>query len=426
MFYGWFMAALGALIIALGSAPVFYGLPVWNPVVRNAFGWSATQMSGAYAITQVQEGFLGPVAGFLTEKLGARRMVLIGMVVLGLGFVLFSRIQEVWQLYAAFCIMSLGSSLGTWLPVMTVMNQWFERNKSRAMSLAMEGFALGGIIAPLLLAWAIGGADPTESERYGWRTTAMFVGILCLLLAVPLSRLVRNRPEEMGLHPDGDAVPVAKELQVDPGVGPAGNEAEGYTWQEAIKTRTFWFMSIGHAASATAIVTVFVHLGLALDERGFSLDAIGRVIAVYTAVSAVFVLLGGYAGDRLPIRLTAFGFSVLQSASLVVLALAHSTWMLMLFAVMMGVGSGARMPVGFSVRGVYFGRKAYAAITSISLVPMSVLLFAAPVFAGFMRDAIGRYDVPFLAVAGFSFFGSCLFLLMGTPPKEFARTEARS
>ncbi len=420
------MAALGALIIALGSAPVFYGLPVWNPVVRNAFGWSATQMSGAYAITQVQEGFLGPVAGFLTEKLGARRMVLIGMVVLGLGFVLFSRIQELWQLYAAFCIMSLGSSLGTWLPVMTVMNQWFVRNKSRAMSLAMEGFALGGIIAPLLLAWAIGGADPTESERYGWRTTALFVGLLCLALAVPLSLLMRNRPEEMGLHPDGDSIPVARERQVDPGAGPAGNEAEGYTWQEAIKTRTFWFMSIGHAASATAIVTVFVHLGLALDERGFTLGDIGRVIAVYTAVSAVFVLLGGYAGDRLPIRLTAFGFSVLQSASLVVLALAHSTWMLMLFAVMMGVGSGARMPVGFSVRGVYFGRKAYAAITSISLVPMSVLLFAAPVFAGFMRDAIGRYDVPFLAVAGFSFFGSCLFLLMGAPPKEFARTEART
>ena len=103
------------------------------------------------------------------------------------------------------------------------------------------------------------------------------------------------------------------------------------------------------------------------------------------------------------------------------MALADNMWMLMLFAVMMGVGSGARMPVGFSVRGVYFGRKAYAAITSISLVPMSILLFAAPVFAGFMRDAIGRYDVPFLAVAGFSFFGSCLFLLMGTPPKEFAR-----
>ena len=383
-------------------------------------------MSGAFAITQVQEGFLGPVAGFLTEKLGPRRMVLIGMVVLGLGFVLFSQIQELWQFYAAFCIMSLGSSLGTWLPVMTAMNHWFVRHKARAMSLAMEGFAVGGIIAPLLLAWAIGGIDPAESEHYGWRNTALFVGVLCLVLAVPISRLVRDKPEDLGLHPDGDADPADEAPQVDEGIAHLRGEAEGYTWQEAIKTTTFWCMSIGHAASATAIVTAFVHLGLALDDRGFSLGHISAVIALYTAVSAVFVLLGGYAGDRMPIRLTAFGFSALQSASLVVLALADSTWMLMLFAVMMGVGSGARMPVGFSVRGVYFGRKAYAAIMSISLVPMSILLFAAPVFAGFMRDLTGRYDVPFLAVAGFSFFGSCLFLLMGKPPTEFARTAARS
>ena len=426
MFYGWFIAALGALIIALGSSPVFYGLPVWNPVLRNAFSWSATQMSGAYAITQVQEGFLGPVAGYLTEKLGPRRMVLIGMGILGLGFVLFSLIQELWQFYAAFCVISLGSSLGTWLPVMTALNNWFVRHKSRAMSLAMEGFALGGIIAPLLLAWAIGGSNPAESERYGWRTTAMFVGVLCLVLAIPLAQLVRNRPEDVGLNPDDAATGVNEAPGVGGGIAHPEGELEGYTWQEAVKTPVFWFMSIGHAASATAIVTAFVHMGLALDDRGFSLGAIGAVIAVYTAVSAVFVLLGGYAGDRLPIRLTTFGFSTLQSASLVVLALANSTWMLMLFAVMMGVGSGARMPVGFSIRGIYFGRKAYAAIMSISLVPMSILLFAAPVFAGFLRDLTGRYDLPFLGVAGFSFFGSCLFLLMGKPPTEFARTGTRT
>ena len=275
MFYGWFIAALGALIIALGSSPVFYGLPVWNPVLRNAFSWSATQMSGAYAITQVQEGFLGPVAGYLTEKLGPRRMVLIGMGILGLGFVLFSLIQELWQFYAAFCVISLGSSLGTWLPVMTALNNWFVRHKSRAMSLAMEGFALGGIIAPLLLAWAIGGSNPAESERYGWRTTAMFVGLLCLVLAIPLAQLVRNRPEDVGLNPDGAAAGVDEAPGVSGGIAHPEGELEGYTWQEAVKTPVFWFMSIGHAASATAIVTAFVHMGLALDDRGFSLGAIG-------------------------------------------------------------------------------------------------------------------------------------------------------
>ena len=426
MFYGWFMAGLGALIISLGSAPLFYGLPVWNPVLRNAFSWTAGQMSGAFAVTQVQEGFLGPAAGLLIDKLGPRRMVFIGMIILGSGFVLFSQIRELWQLYATFCIMSLGSSLSTWLPMMTVLNHWFIRHKSGAMALAMEGFALGGIVWPLLLAWAIGGTDPEVSERYGWRNSALFLGVLCLVLAVPLSRLVRNRPEDLGLQPDGDAALPAAAPRTGGRAALPEPEAAGHTWQEAIRTHAFWLISIGHAASSTVIVTIFVHLGLMLDDRGFSLQAISAVIAVYTAVSAIFVLVGGYIGDRLPIRLTAFGFSALQSLSLVVLVLAHTTEMLFLFAVLLGVGTGARMPVAFAVRGLYFGRRAFAAITGLSLVPMSILLFIAPVFAGFMRDATGTYDAPFLTVAAFSFFGSCLFLLLGEPARKPSPTARSS
>ena len=92
MFYGWFMAGLGAIIMALGTAPLFTGLPIWNPVLRNAFGWTPGQMSWAYAFTQIEGGFLGPVQGILIDKLGPRRMVFIGLVILGSGFVLFSQI----------------------------------------------------------------------------------------------------------------------------------------------------------------------------------------------------------------------------------------------------------------------------------------------------------------------------------------------
>ena len=426
MFYGWFMTGLGALILALGSAPLFFGLPVWNPVLRNAFGWTAGQMSGAFAVTQVQEGFLGPVVGFLIDKLGPRRMVFIGMIILGSGFVLFSQIRELWQLYVVFFIMSLGSSLSTWLPIMTVLNHWFIRQKNRAMSLAIEGFALGGIILPLLLAWAIGGTDPDISERYGWRNSALFLGILCIALAVPLSRLVRNRPEDLGLKPDGDSDVPATASPVDVSATPSETEEEGYTWQEAIRLKAFWLISIGHAASSTVLVTIFVHLGLMLDDRGFSLQGISAVVAIYTAVNAILIPVGGYLGDRLPVRLVAFWFSALQSLALVVLVLAHNMEMLFLFAVLMGVGTAARMPVTFSMRGLYFGRKAYAAITSISLVPVSILLFIAPVYAGFMRDATGTYDVSFLTIAAFSFFGSFLFLLLGEPTRLPARTTRSS
>ena len=151
MFHGWFMAGLGALIMILGTVPLWNGLPIWNPVLRNAFGWSAGQMSWAFAITQVEGGFLGPLEGALVDKLGPRRMVLIGLTIVGLGFVAFSQIRELWQLYGAFVLMSMGSSLGGWLPMMTVMNHWFIRHKTQAMALVLEGFALGGVfVLPLM------------------------------------------------------------------------------------------------------------------------------------------------------------------------------------------------------------------------------------------------------------------------------------
>ena len=105
-------------------------------------------------------------------------MVFVGLTIFGLGFVLFSQVRELWQLYTAFFILSLGSGLAGTLAMQTVVNNWFVRYKARAMSLLAEGLAIGGIIMPLLLAWSIGGADPDISVRFGWSNTALFIGIL--------------------------------------------------------------------------------------------------------------------------------------------------------------------------------------------------------------------------------------------------------
>lgn len=417
MFYGWFMAGLGALIMALGCVPLWGGLPIWNPVLRNTFGWTAGQMSWGHAVTQAESGFLGPVVGVLTDKLGPRRMVFIGLIILGSGFVLFSLIRELWHLYVVFLIMSFGSSMSTWLPMMTVVNHWFVRRRNKAMALVMEGFAVAGIIVPLLLAWAIGGIDPDVSERYGWRNTARFIGILSLASAIPLSLLVRNRPEDLGLEPDGDSSVPATTSLVNAGISHSEKEEQGYTWQDAIRTKAFWLISLGHAFSSMFLSTVFVHMGLMLDDRGFSVQTIGTVVAIFTAASAIFILVGGYLGDRFSMRMVAFGFSVIQPLSAVVLVLAHSMGMLFLFAVLFGIGWGGRTPVMSALRGAYFGRNAFATITGISMVPLNILLFSGPVFAGLMRDATGSFDSSFLTIAAVTLLGSCLFLSLEEPPR---------
>ncbi len=416
VFHGWWMAGLGALVMALGTVPFFQALPVWSPVLRGQFGWTPGQMSWAFAVTRIEGGIFGPLEGILIERLGSRRMVFIGMTILGGGFLLLSQIRELWQLYASFFIISLGAALGTWLPMMTALNSWFVRQKSRAMALAMEGFAVGGITLVPIIAWAVGGIGTEDNPaRFGWRAVVMGIGVTIILLAFPISRLVRNRPEDLGQRPDGDTAPQASATAGRPGALQFSTEERGLTWREAIRTRIFWLMSVGHACSSIVIVTIMVHLGFLLDDRGFSLQTIGLVVTTYTAINAVFILVGGYMGDRMPIRLAVFGFSALQSVAVVVLVFAHSLPMVFLFAAILGIGFGGRTPLTTAMRGIYFGSKSFASITGISMVPMNVLLFSAPLFAGYMRDITGDYDIPFLTVAIVSLFGSCLFLLLGQP-----------
>jgi len=423
IFYGWFMVGLGALVGAVGTVPLFQGMPIWNPVLRSFFGWSTGQLTWAFVLTRVEGGILGPVEGILVERLGSRRMVLTGMSVLGGGFILFSQVHELWQLYGVFFMMSLGAALGTWLPMMTVLNHWFARKKSRAMGLAFEGYAIGGIALVPLIAWAVGGIGEEGSggENFGWRAVTAGIGVVVMLMALPISRLVRNRPEDIGLHPDGDTPPPTPATAYRTETARPSAADPGFTWQEAIRTRAFWLMSIGHAATATVIVTVMVHMGLMLTDRDFSLQEISLVVATYVAINAVFILIGGYIGDRMPIRFAIFGFSAIQSASLIVILLAHTLPMAFLFAVILGIGFGGRIPLTTAIRGVYFGRRGFASITGISTVPMNVVVTAAALFAAYIN-----YNISFTTVAIVSLFGSIFFLMMGPPRPPSPRTRAPS
>ena len=418
LFYGWVMVSLSAGIMVIGTVPLFQGMSAWFVVLEKHFGWSRTELSLAFVLTRVEGSIMGPVSGYLIDKLGPRRNVLIGMLIAGGGFLILSWMQELWHFYAAFVVISVGVGLGTWMPMMTVLNNWFRRRRATAMALAMEGFLVGGVLLVPVLVWAI---DPDAAGRPGWRNTALILGIFMMAVAWPISRLVRNTPEEVGQHPDGDA----------PTAAPSGGAAQSadngepeYTWQQAVRTRMFWLITLGHACSSIVIVSVMVHLGPMLTDRGFSLQTIGWVISVYTAVGAVFTLIGGYVGDRVPIRLAIFGFSSVQTLALAVLLLWDSLFMAYLFAVLMGVGFGGRTPLTTAIRGVYFGRKAFASITGISMIPMNILLLAAPLYAGIAFDRTGSYFLPFATIAIVNLVGSGMFLLLGSPAAAESRQAA--
>ena len=409
-FYGWTLVGVSAFIMVIGTVPLFQGMTAWFVVLEREFSWSRTQLSIAFSLSRVEGSIMGPISGYLIEKLGSRRMVLIGLVVAGGGFVIMSRMTDIWHFYVAFVVMSMGVGLGTWMPMMTVLNNWFARNRSTAMALSMEGFLVGGMVLVPLLAFAI---DPDAVGRPGWRNTSLAIGLFLVVVAFPVSRLVRNAPEPYGQYPDGEAT--ARPRRAAAATSGGDDDEPDFTWQEAVRTRSFWLITMGHACSSIVIVTITVHLGPMLDDRGFSLQTVGWVVGAYTGVAAIFTLLGGYVGDRLPMRFALFGFSAVQSGAVLVLLLADTAPMVFLFAALMGVGFGGRNPLTTAIRGVYFGRKAFASITGMSMIPMNVMLLAAPLFAGIMFDATQSYAVPMVVVAIVSLAGSTLFLFLGSP-----------
>lgn len=411
IFYGWWLTGVAAFVMVIGTVPIFQGMTAWFVVLEREFGWNRAQLSLAFSLTRAEGTVMGPVAGYLVDKVGPRRMVLCGLPVMGIGFILFSQVNNLWQFYGAFVLASMGAGFGTWLPMMTVLNHWFQKRRAMAMSLAMEGFALGGVLLIPALAWAI---DPDEPDRLGWRLTAAGIGVVLIVLAWPVSRLIRNRPEEYGLRPDG-----RPEDQPEPGERAGSGQGEeggaDFTWQEALRTRSFWLITIGHSGTSIVIVTLTVHLGPMLTDLGYSLQMVAWVVSTYTGVGAVFTLVGGYIGDRVPMHLALFGFSVIQSAAVVILLSADTLPMILLFAVVLGIGFGGRTPMTTAIRGLYFGRRAFASITGISMIPMNIMLLVFPLFAGIMFDAVGNYQIPFSVLAVVSFFGAAMFLLLGKP-----------
>ena len=409
VFYGWWLAGVAAFVILIGIVPLFMALPAWVVVLSDEFpSWSAGEVSWAYALTRVEGSLMGPVGGYLIDRQGPRRMLLAGWLVMGVGWLIFSQVHELWQFYLAFLVMSVGVGLGTWHAMMALLNNWFVRRKTTAMSIAIEGVALGGVVMVPLIAWAIG------PEAVGWRTVAMTIGIIVLLLAFPISRLIRNRPEEYGLLPDGDTVS-AETRDRTPG---STTEERKFSWKDAVRSRTFWYISLGHAASAMAIHAILVHLGLMLQDRDLSLQLVGWVVATYMGVQVIFTIVGGYVGDRVPIGIGIFVFSSIQGLSLIILVfLAHSEATAILFAVILGIGFGGRNPMTSAIWGVYFGRKSYASIVGLAQIPFNAIVLIGPLFAGYMFDALGKYDVPFLALAGVNIVGGFLFLMLGPPSK---------
>ncbi|MBI4310769.1 MAG: MFS transporter [Chloroflexi bacterium] len=409
LFYGWVIVAAGMVLQMLGTGLGGQGLGAFLVPLEKEFGWTKTALAGGRSLMQLESGLLGPIEGFLVDWLGPRTIMVIGSVIFGAGLVAMGFINSLWSYYLAYVIIAVGASLSGSIALFVALNNWFQRKRTLAMALTQTGNGFAGIfIIPLLL---IG------LSAFGWRATAIASGVLIWVTCIPIAFVVRRAPEPYGTFPDG--VPPSSYRSSDAkhnGKESDSSPAVDFTLKEAMRTRSFWFISLGHGMAVMIISAVTVHQFAHAEQGvGLSSSAVGVMVAVLGVATVVGRILGGILGDRNDMRYLAVGCMIGTSIALVIFALATSLWQVILFAILYGLFWGMRGPMMSSLRGLYFGRSSFGAISGVAAIITTACSMTGPLIAGYFADTRGDYVQGFLILAVVSGLGSIFFIMTKRP-----------
>ena len=406
MFYGWWIVAAGTVAMALQTAVFTAGAQTLVlPLIRE-FNTTRAAVSVAFSLRQLEGGLTGPLEGYMIHWFGPQRYMMVGWVIFGIGFVAVGLSQNIYQFYVAFLVLALGQSVAGFLPIVTVLVNWFQRGRGRAIAIFQMGTSIGAFFIPAL-SWAV--------LNLGWRESMIAVGIVMIAVGLPLAAIMKPDPESVGLRPDGDAAPDGD----DPTGTGADEDADGLTVRQALRSRDFWFLGFAHSSSLTAWGALQVHLIPAMADMGQSEQVGALVLSVTLLVAAPGRLIGGFLGDVLGRRRVLVAAFIGQALAVAVLAFASTFTHAMVFAVLFGVAFGARGTLVTVLRGDVFGRKHFSRISGLMDPLLSVSMVASPVFAGWSYDVSGDYQVAFLFLAFLNGIGA--FLVFGIRGSSLTR-----
>ncbi|TAJ19600.1 MAG: MFS transporter, partial [Dehalococcoidia bacterium] len=330
----------------------------------------------------------------------------VGNIIFAGGFFVFGQINSVAGFYAAFMIMAIGASLSGFLSITTAIVNWFDEKRSMAMGIALLGTAVGGLLLPLVV---------LGLEAWGWRAMANISGAIILIVGLPFVQLIRHKPEQYGMLPDGrqpDTTPAIEGAPAPP------EPPASFTARDAMRTRAFWFISLSHTASVLVVSVVMVHfVAYATTTLGYSLKAAAGMVTLQTVTNLIGRPLGGWVADRTSSRLVTAVAMLGHAVALLLLAYAQHPWMVVAFALLNGLAWGARVPVVVSMRAEYFGSKAFGSIMGVSSLVVTFGGVIAPIAAAWAYDATNSYTASFTILAVLAGLGSLFLVFLPKPTK---------
>jgi MFS family permease len=385
IFYGWWIVLACFFISFYVGCVVFFGITAFFEPLVKEFGWSYTQISLASSLRGLEMGLFAPIFGFLVDRFGSRKLILLGTVTIGVGLLLFSQTRSLVMFYLAFLFLALGAGGCTSVVLMAVLANWFRKNIGKAMGLMASGFGASGLIVPFVV-YLI--------DVYHWRSALIILGLGMWVVGIPLSFIIRDRPEQYGFSPDG-AVPENPiphhEIQQDEGE---------VNFKEAIKERSFFLLNLAEASRMMVASAVILHVMPYLGSLGISRPIAGLVAAGIPLFSIIGRLSFGWLGDEFDKRYVMALAYCLMGTGMAAFYHIHEGWIIFLFLLLFPSGLGGSMVLRGAIVREYFGRRSFGKMIGIIMGAGSIGGIIGPTFAGGIFDALGSYHFVWLVFCG--------------------------
>jgi MFS family permease len=413
-FYGWWIVFAGTAVLFVSSGIGFYGHGVILDPLRAQYGWTKGTISSAVTLYFLVAGVMGMLIGPRVDKYGAKPVLILGSVILGLGLVLLSLISELWQLYAVYFLMSIGWSGTSLVTINTLIANWFIRKRGLAMGLTMTGMSVGGMI---LVPFAI-----FLTNGWGLKIALPVLGATHCIVVIPVTLfVVRRRPSDVGQAPDGE--PPAPSAEDEP-AHPLSFASQMRVWtrRQAMGTIAFWAIVVAFLLALGAQIAFLMHqvsfLGQFLGPSGAA-----SAVSITTGASIAGRLFLGWIADRYNKRYQAMACFLIQGSALLFLAYSSHVVILYLGTFAFGLTMGGMIMMQSLIIGECFGLVSYGTVSGWAGLFTIAGAALGPTLAGIIYDATQSYQGAFNIFAVVSLVASISILFARPPKPETAAVE---
>ena len=374
--------------------------------MEEELGWNRTTLLGGLTVRALVAGALSPFIGPLFDtRLGPRLLSMGTAVLMGVSLIGLRWVDEVWQYYLLFGgVGALANVAGGTVLVEAVVPKWFIRQRGRAVALA----SMGGVLGPIFPA-----GIQAAISAFGWRDAWLALGVFTTVVLLPLTFLIRTRPEDMGLLPDGDtAADTPTSTRRNTNASPEVDLTRG----QALRTGTFWILVLAFSLTGLGVQGFISNWLPYFQDIGFTATTGALALTVFGLFVLPARFFWGYLADVFSVRHLLMVQHILTAlVVLLLLNIGGIFGLLMAFAVLMGLTYGGYVPLQRLIYPIYYGRAHLGAIRGIMRPPLTLASAAGPLLIAGIYDLRGSYSLAFVFVMATWFVAGLMFLLARPP-----------